>query len=97
MDHNTCKRYDTKPSSDILKSDVERWASGFVVYHISENHVTFGYKQIRSIPQSKTLLLDKIKSVRKSIERHKHTLNYLRKKEIILNHLQDYLFPAHYK
>jgi hypothetical protein len=47
-DERHVRMYDEKPSEETLKSDVKDWASGFTAWQVSENHISYGWKPIKS-------------------------------------------------
>jgi hypothetical protein len=46
-DSTTVRAYREKPSKEKLDSDLEEWCEKFGAWHVSENAVSYGWKQIK--------------------------------------------------
>ena len=52
-DEMRVRMYDERQDKDTLKADVEAWASNFGAWHVSENTVSYGWKEIRNLPKTR--------------------------------------------
>jgi hypothetical protein len=41
------RRYEIKPDKDQLKQDVEDWCEKFGAWHVSENHLSYGWRPVK--------------------------------------------------
>jgi len=50
------RRYDTEPTKEQLKQDVEDWCERHGAWHVSENHLSYGWKPVVP-PRSRKIAL----------------------------------------
>ena len=58
-DEVTVRLYNEPQDKDNLKGDVEDWASHFGAWHVSENALSYGFKELRSLPKNRKECIDK--------------------------------------
>lgn len=50
------RQYDAEPTKEQLKEDVETWCQRFGAWHVSENHLSYGWKPV-VLPRSRKIAL----------------------------------------
>lgn len=53
------RRYESKPTKEQLKLDVESWCESFGAWHVSENTVSYGWKPLTRLPKNRAECLAK--------------------------------------
>lgn len=93
------KIYDAPQSAEVLKGDVEEWASLFGAWNVSENHVSYGYKKVSSktIPKNKVEMKKAVKRAFVEYNACREKLRNAERKRNLLINLENQMLKRGFK